>query len=85
MRALNRDLFELPRRAAAAYAPQGARLTLDRKPVARRHDPRFAQCLRHHRVAIIAPGRVPGNTSAPRFPPRASASTSSACRNSGTR
>ena len=36
-------------------------------------------------LPIIAPARVPGNTSAPRVPLRASASTSSACRDSGTR
>jgi len=36
-------------------------------------------------LPIIAPGRVPGNTSAPRFPLRASASTASAWRDSGTR
>ena len=36
-------------------------------------------------LPIIAPGRVPGNTSAPQFPFRASPSTASTWRDSGTR
>ena len=55
------------------------------EPVARRPIPAERSAWVITVLPIITPGRLPENTSAPRVAFRASASTSSACRGSGTR